>query len=364
MKFECDKNLLRNKLQLLERVTGKNLSLLILNNILLEVKDSFLILKATNLEVGVEIKIPIKQGKNGVVAIDGKIINSFLSSLEGEETIKVEKIGNNLSFITKNNSTLINTNPTEEFPNIPKILKNKTQINSSVIVDGIKSVWFSVSFSDIKPEISSVLVYEKDENLVFVATDSFRLSEKKIKCGGTTLGSILIPQKSALEIIRFFEDVDGEINIFSDKNQLSLESNDTYLTTRLTDGVYPDYKQIIPTNSKTKTVVLTKDLIQALKTSNIFVDEFNKINIKIIPEDSILELESKNQKTGENISQIKSHITGEAIETSFNYKYINEVFQTINTDSVSLELTDRNKPLLITGVGDTSFLYIVMPVNR
>lgn len=364
MKFECKQENIKGKVLLLEKITGRNLSLPILNTILFEVSENKITVRATNLEVGVEFTIPAKVKKGGVFAVEGRVISSFLNSLEGEGSVLFEMVDNNISVTTKNNSTIIKTTPHDDFPSLPKINHNKAEIRPQILLEGIKSVWFAASLSDIKPEIASIYVYSKNRDLVFVATDSFRLAEKTIKGVNVVIEPLLIPLKNAVEIGRFFEGSVDEVSLSFDKNQLSLQTKDIYFTTRLTDGVYPDYHQIIPKGTKTQAVVLKKDLVSSLKTANIFVDDFNKINMKIIPEDSLMEVESKNSNVGENTTQLDAHLEGDPIEMSFNFKYLSEVFQVITSDSVSLRFNDTNKPLIISPVGDSTFLYLVMPVNR
>ena len=277
----------------------------------------------------------------------------------------MEMVGNNLSITTKKSSTLIKTHPIEDFPIIPKTKENKdSKIKTEDFIGGLRSVWFSVSTSDIKPEISSVLVYGDNDKVVFVATDSFRLAERRIRQKGFTVGPLLIPHKNALEIIRFFEGNNDEATIGFDKGQLSIETLDTYFISRLTDGIYPDYKQIIPKSFKTQSVVLSKEIRNSLKLANVFTDEFNKTNLKVISEDNIIEIETKNPTIGESVTSVDAHTEGEDIQMSFNHKYISEAFHFIDTDSVSLKFNGTNKPVVITGVGNDSFIYLVMPVNR
>lgn len=365
MKLKCKKDDLKNKLSITERVTGKNMSLPILGSILFNAKNRQLILKATNLEVGVEVTLPASVEKNGIIAVPGRIVSNFLNSLPDEEIVTLEQINGNLSIHTKNNSALIKTHKPDDFPVIPRINSNNIlKINSKDFINGLKSVLFSTSTSDIKPEIASVCVYSDNNNIIFAATDSFRLAEKMVKQKEVHIDKILIPYKNAAEIVKFFEDGDIDIKLIFDKTQLSVESNNMYLTTRLTDGVYPNYKQIIPTKFKTQATVLRNEIINLLKTSNVFLDDFNRVSIKIIPEDNIIEVESKNSDVGENTSRTDAHTEGDNVEMGFNYRYISEVFGIINTDSVSLKFNESHKPMVISGVGDQTFIYLIMPVTR
>src|SRR5690606_3602158 len=147
-------------------------------------------------------------------------------------------------------------------------------------IDGVRSVMYSASQSDIKPEIASVYIYSEDGNLVFVATDSFRLAEKKVKVSNIEdFPGVIVPIKNIQECVKVFAGDEGDVQLFVEKNQLSIVSNNTYFTSRIVDGNYPDYQQIIPKEFTTEAVVLKDDLIQTLKLVNVFSNTFNQISI-------------------------------------------------------------------------------------
>ena len=211
----------------------------------------------------------------------------------------MRKENGNLLIKTKKNKIKLKGQPHEDFPTIPMVSGNSFEIESKKLIEGIKSVYYSSSVSDIKPEISSVFIYTKEDNLVFVATDSFRLAEKKIKIKNIEeITGILIPFKNIPEILRIFGDVGGNVKVCFNKNQISFSSDGIYLTSRVIDGIFPDYRQIIPKEFKTEVVVLKQDLLNALKLSNIFSDKFNQINLIINPKEKIFELSSSNNDSG------------------------------------------------------------------
>ena len=200
---------------------------------------------------------------------------------------------------------------------------------------------------------------------MFVATDSFRLAEKKIKLKKSRdFGQILIPYKNIPDIIRVLESINDDVEVSLDKNQVSFSHKGVYLISRVIDGVFPDYKQIIPKSSATEITVLKQDIVNTLKLSNIFSDKFNQINIKVDPDNKKSEIRTKNNDVGENTTVLESSVTGEPIEINFNYKYIIDCFQSIDSDSVTLSFGGLNKPMVVSPVSDTSFRYIVMPMNR
>lgn len=365
MKIECSINKIKNALISVDRITGKNLTLPVLSSILWVATGKTLKLRATNLNIGIEIEIPAIVEKEGVVAVRGDILSSLFSVLQGDLSVVFELINGNLLVKTKNSTILLKSVAHDDFPTIPIVDGEKFSISSKKFIDGIKSVYYSASVSEIKPEIGSIYIYPEDDMLIFTSTDSFRLAEKKIKIKQKlSFNGILIPFKNVIEIIKVFDGLDGDINITLQKNQISFYSENIYLTSRVIDGNFPDYKQIIPKIPTTKIIVLKQDFISSLKISNIFSDKFNQIVLNVKPKNKIFEIESKNTDIGENTTLISGAFSGEDVSVNFNYKYILDCFQSIGGDSLELSLSGNNKPMIIRGVGDPSFMYLVMPMNR
>ena len=365
MKLECGIEKIKNGILQVEKITGKNLTLPILNSILFIASGKSLKLRATNLSLGVEIEIPAKIEKEGIVAISGSTLAGIFSNIFQNENIQLESENGNLMIKTKKSRIKLKGQIHDDFPTIPTVDGKTFEIESKKLVDGIKSVYYSSSSSDIKPEISSVYIYSNDDNLVFVSTDSFRLAEKKIKIKGTEeVSGILIPYKNVSEILRIFGEVQDTIRVCFNKNQISFSSDNIYLTSRIIDGVFPDYRQIIPKEFKVEAIVLKQDLLNALKLSNIFSDKFNQINLLIKSKEKIFELSSQNNDVGENKTYLDAAIKGEDALLGFNYKYFLDCLQSINTDSISIRLNQSSKPIVISGSSDNSFTYLIMPMNR
>ena len=374
MKIECVQNKLVEGIHLAEKIAGKHATLPVLVCLSLEAKkNNTLTIKATNLDLGIEVVLPAKVEEEGIVAVPAAILSSFISGLAGgDKGIKLQSIKNadqtgaNLSVSTSSTTGTIKTMPSEEFPNIPKVQDGQSFIISSFdFVKGLKSVWYSASISGIKPELSSVYIYCDNGAVVFAATDSFRLAEKRVKLKKEVdFGQILIPFKNIPEIMRVLEWANGDVTVELNKNQISFSYHGLYLVSRVVDGVFPDYKQIIPNDSKTEVVILKQDFVNALKLSHIFSDKFNQINIKTNPSSGIFEIKTKNNDIGETVQKLAATLSGESVEINFNYRYIIDCFQSIDADSVSLAFSGLNRPMVIRPVSDTSFTYLVMPMNR
>ena len=365
MKLECEIEKIKNGILQVEKITGKNLTLPVLSSILFIASGKSLKLRATNLSLGVEIEIPAKIEKEGIIAISGTTLAGVFSNIFQNENIKLESEDGNLLIKTKKNRIKLKGQTHDDFPTIPTVDGKTFEIESKKLVDGIKSVYYSSSPSDIKPEISSVYIYSNEDNLVFVSTDSFRLAEKKIKMKKVEeIPGILIPFRNVSEILRIFGEIQDNIRVCFNKNQISFSSEGVYLTSRVIDGVFPDYRQIIPKEFGVEAVVLKQDLLNALRISNIFSDKFNQITLSIKPKEKVFELSSQNNDVGENKTYLDAAIKGKDVLLGFNYKYFLDCFQSINTDSISIRLNQSSKPIVISGSSDNSFTYLIMPMNR
>jgi DNA polymerase-3 subunit beta len=365
MKLECELEKIKEAINQAEKITGKNLTLPVLGSILFIASKKSLKIRATNLSLGVEIEIPAKVEVEGTMALSGTVLSGIFSNIFQNEKIILEEDNGNLLIKTKKNKIKVKGQPYDDFPTIPVVDGQTFKIESKKIIDGIKSVYYSSSISDIKPEISSVYIYTDTDSLVFVSTDSFRLAEKKVKIKNIEeITGILIPYKNIPEILRIFGDISDEVSVCFNKNQISISSDNIYLTSRIIDGVFPDYRQILPKENKTEAIVLKQDLLNALKISNIFSDKFNQLNLSIKPKDKIFELSSQNNDIGENKTFLDAALAGEDIELAFNYKYFLDCFQSINSDSLSIKFNQSSKPIVVSGVSDNSFTYLIMPMNR
>jgi len=366
MKFDCPKEKFSKAFSKIEKVSSRGSSNPILKCVLLEGKEHSLVLRATNLDIGIEISLPIKLEEEGSVAVSSSVLGSFISQSDKEKSFRFEKKNDILNVSSDHYSANMKLLSVEDFPLIPRPEKTESfTISSKDLIKGLRSVVYSASVSTIKPELASVYIYPEENFLVFVATDSFRLAEKKIKIKNKVqFDQILIPFKNVTDIVRILEEKDEDIEVSFDKNQVSFSSDDFYLVSRTVDGSFPSYKQIIPKDSKTEAILLKQDLINTLKVAHVFSDTFNRVTFVINPEEKVFEIRTKNNDIGENTSKVGGSLTGEPVQISFSYKNIFDCFQSIDSDSISLSFDGLNKPLVIKGIGDKTFFYLAMPMNK
>ena len=366
MNFTCNRELFQKSIINADRVTGKNLSLPILGSVLIVTNKKTVIIRSTNLEVGIELQIPANIKTEGSIALPGSLLSNILMSIPDEEEITINAINGICKITTKTKNITLKGFIPDDFPTIPMVNDGETfTLPANSFIQGLKSVIISAAISDIKPEISSVYIYQNGKSLFFVSTNSFRLSEKKINYSGNELSQgIIIPVKNIVEIVKVFESSTGDITLKVNKNQISFTNDSVYITSRVIQGIYPDYEQILPKTHTTEIVLLKQDLINSIKLSTLFSDKFNKIKFIIDPEEKKCLIATKNLDIGETESNLTVTMTGDPIEILLNGKHVFDCLNSIEKDSIVIEFNGFNKPAVIRGLGDQSFTYLTMPLTQ
>lgn len=365
MEFETIKDSLKNPIIFAEKATSKNTTLPVLSSIILTTKKQSLIIQATNLDIGVEFTIPVKVIKEGSVAVPGILLSSVVGNLQTSKKITCSASQGIFHIKTEGDVITLHTTPLDDFPVIPIVQEGDMfTTQSKKFISGLKSVTYAASTSDIKPEFSGVYIYPQQQNLVFVATDTYRLAEKKIsEKSANSFPGIIIPHKNITEILRIFEGVDDDIAVVSSKNQISFSTETIHISSRAINTPFPNYQEIFPKTYTTEATILKQDLVDTLKITNNFSDKTGRITLSISPKKKQCSLTAQNQTTGEQISIIDAVLSGEEVSHDYNYRYILECLQYIPQDSIIAKVSADGK-LVIVGLGDPSFTYLVAPLMK
>lgn len=366
MKIECVVEKLQNSIEKIQSIPSRNTSLPLIQNIFLEAKGTTLTIRATNLEVTVEIIIPIKIEVEGSVLVSNDLFSKLISSLStSEKKATLEVIEGMLHIYVGKNKTTLHIYPPEDFPTLPNIIQNSLScsIKTTQFLEGIKSVYYSAALSDMKPEIASVYVYTNENELVFVATDSFRLAEKRIKTKITTPFNIIIPIKNINDILKLLSNEKDDITLHFNKNTIYLETENIHISSRIIDGTFPNYHLIIPKESTTTISLLKQDISTTLKGLMLFSDKFNQTKLFANQNEKSCVFKTQNQSIGEAEYVVDANVRGEALELNFNYKYLQDALGTLYKESIILECTTPNKPIVVKSASDQTFLYLIMPLR-
>jgi DNA polymerase-3 subunit beta len=383
MKIIILKEKLKQGLSIVERISGKSLNLPILNNILIKSEKNFLNLASTDLEIGVNWWSLAKIEKEGKITVPGRIFTSFINSLPNKP-ISLTLKNLNLEIDCENYHTSLKGIDAEEFPIIPKISKTeKISVQSKVFCQGLLQVVDIAGSFSIKPEISGIYFLFQKNLITITATDSFRLGEKKIYLNSSLVDisqnySFILPQRTAKEIINIFQEKEEDLTIYFSPNQalFELPLSETphsppqiQLTSRLIEGEYPNYQEIIPQKKETQIVFPVDELINQIKSASIFSGKINEIKLKTDPLKNQLIIISQDSNIGEYKSFLNVKIKGSSYEISFNYKFLLEGLLNIvlscgkNSEAI-LNLNGSEKPAVLQPVNNESYLYLIMPIKN
>jgi len=366
MKVITKKEKILSSVIISERITGKKESLPILSCVLID-SNKDLCIKATNLEAGIEIKVPCEVEEGGMVAVPASIFSQTLRSINNDK-ITISTDGGNLLVEARGTRTLIKAVPHDEFPILSRVEDKKKgfSIPREGLLKGIQAVSYAASLSMIRPELGSVYISVKKEGIVCVATDSFRLAEKKVK--GTFRedgGEILVPLKHAGELAYILERISDEsIILHVADSQLTMDSENVRFVSRVADGTFPNYQEIIPKEFVTEATILKNDFAEMLRKARVFSGNDQYVGLHLYPKRKIFTATAQSPDVGEMSDSIDAAISGEDIDINFHIGYLADCIASIDSDSIILGFGGIGKPLVIRGVSDSNFTYLAMPLNR
>jgi DNA polymerase III subunit beta len=365
MKISTTKEKLLSAILLAERLTEKKDSLPILSCIYIECgKDC--VINATNLEAGIEITIPGEISEKGVVAVPANVLSQTIRSISGEKiTLKTED--NNLHIESRGTKTLIKALPHDDFPKLSLSTKDKKiSVSREHLLNGISMVSYAASPSMIRPELGSVYISIKSGSITTVATDSFRLAEKKIPAAaGKNDAEILLPIKHTAELVYILEHTNiDQIDLSLNDSQITIECPGMFYMSRVVDSTFPNYKEIIPKTFNTEATILKSDFIEMLRKARVFSGTDQHIGLHVYPKKKIFSATARSNDVGEMSDSIDAALTGEDVDINFHIGYLADCLSSIESESITLYFSSVGRPLIIRGVSDASFMYLVMPLNR
>ena len=344
-----------------ERVVSRNVSLPILNTILLRTESGKLKLTATNLEVGVHCWIGAKIEQEGVIAVPARILSDFVANIQDEKvTLSSEK--EVLTITSEHATTQILGMKHDEFPIVPA-LRDAVEllIPGRMLGEGLQSVVDSASLLETRPELSGVYVQSEKRGIVFAATDSFRLSERIVNVSVKQEKNFIIPRATVLEIIRLVSERGEEVILAVSESQLAVRGNDIELISRLIDGKYPEYKKVIPEKFSTSITVDKNELERTIRMASIFSSSVADLTMKAT--DSMLRITAKNSDKGHIDVKLPASPTKTPFEITVNYRYLLDGLKAIPAKSIVIGYTGPGSPLALHGEGVEGVVYVIMPLR-
>ncbi len=374
MRVSCLQDNLARGLNIVSRAVGTRTTLPVLSNVLLATDNGRLRLAATNLDMGITAWIGASVEEDGAITVPARTLNDLVNTLSPERVdLEVAVRTNAMHLACGATTASIKGIDAYEFPPIPEPAEDdeRLSIPADVLKETINMVAFAAARDDSRPILTGVSIGFQDGLLTMAAADGFRLSVRELPLDVEFYDSFLlvVPARTLSELARIGSDDEEAINLIlpHERSQILFQMKDVNVVSQLIDGVFPDYRQIIPRDTATRTVLYTADLLRACKRADIFAREANHtVRMSIEPQDGmagIARVRAQSSETGENEVVLDATIEGEGMEVAFNVRYLIEVLSVISTDQVVLKTTRPDKPGVLQPLGDESFTHVIMPMH-
>lgn len=363
MKFECKGDVFITQVLQVAKACSKTKSQNYLQDIHLQLDDHQLTLRATNLELFCEKSISVKGIISGSCLLPGETFLRIISTFQSKDITLICEVNDGVFVITTPKGVIeVKTTPYEDFPTLPPQGVSLGNLSKDTLLNLFKEVSFCAATTEIKPEIASVYLYTKDNFIYSVATDSYRLAEKKVNNDTNIELSILIPQKHINDILQILSDEEDDLNFSIYESILSITTSTLTLSIHIITGQFPDYKQLFPKEFLTKVQFNKEELQKTLTLTTFFNEQYSQV--ECIFTENKTTFHSKNESIGQITHSIQSKKDGEDIEAKYNNRYFLDVMGHINSKELICSFTTAQKAMFIRGIDDVSFTYLLMPLNR
>ncbi len=374
MRVSCLQENLARGLNIVSRAVGTRTTLPVLSNVLLATDNGRLRLAATNLEMGITAWIGASVEEDGAITVPARTLNDLVNTLSPERVdLEVAVRTNALHLACGATTASIKGIDAYEFPPIPEPGPEDDilEIPADVLKEAIALVAFAAARDDSRPILTGVSLSFQDGLLTLAAADGFRLSVREIplEIDFYENFSMVVPARTLSELSRIITESDETVQLVlpQDRSQVIFHLENVEVVSQLIEGTFPDFRQIIPREVETRTVLYTADLLRACRRADIFAREANHtVRFNVEPREGaagIVRVRAQASETGENEVVLDASIEGEGIEIAFNVRYLIDVLSVIPHDQVVIKTIRPDKPGVIQPVGDDNFTHVVMPMH-
>lgn len=362
MKVTVTQENLNRALAAVSRVASSKTSLPILSNILLRTEKNRLLVAATNLEVATVYYVGAKVEKEGTLTVPARLVSEFVNNLPKDNVVlKVD--GSKLDISSGKYKSTINGVVSDEFPTLPTITPAHTIVlSSNLLKQAINQTVITASHDDTRPVLTGVLCHSDKGSLYFAATDGYRLAERRLTKTDETIKA-LIPASTLQEVSRVVPEDIEEVTLLFDDAQVRFLAGDVEITSRLIDGNFPDYAQLIPKSTEITATVQASELVRITKIASLFARESGgSVTLHTNTTDKVISIHSVASQLGENTSEAEAEVDGEGSVT-LNSRYLLEALGCVESPTITFGFSGKLAPCVVRPVGDDSYQHIVMPLK-
>jgi DNA polymerase-3 subunit beta len=347
------------------RVASSKTGLPILSNILLRTDGNRLLIAATNLEIASTYHIGAKIITPGSITIPARLVSDFVSSLP-KGTVELKVTNSHLSLTSGTYTSVINGVVADEFPELPTIDEESSiqySINAIDFKQAVSQTIITSSSDSTRPVLTGVYWHSYKGSLYLAATDGYRLSERRLIETKSDVAAI-IPTTTLQEVMRTITDDGAEVEMLFDETQVRFRVGESEITSRLIDGNYPDYRQLIPDTSETTMTLEASDFTRITKIAGLFARESGgSVTLTADNEQQTLSIHSIASELGENTSSAPATVTSDG-QVTLNSRYLSEALSVIDTATVEFRFSGKLSPCVLTATGkNVDYKHIIMPLK-
>ena len=341
----------------------------ILANVLLRTEDAGLKLTATNLEIGITCWVPGKIDTDGAITVPARLFADIVNGLPPAERVDLELKGNDRLFIRAGRfETTLRGIDAEEFPAIPAAGERPTtRISQKVLKRALAEVTFAAATDEARPILTGVLTRFDGDHVTLAAADNYRIAITRIATlDAADETSIVVPARSYNELARVLSDTDAEVEVIlsPQKNQVLFHLEGIDVVSRLIDGQFPNYQQVLPASHATRVELDRDDLLKAVRLAALIASSSaNIIKIQVGPDGAPQVMVAAAAEVGENRGVVDATIEGDGTTIAFNARYLVDVLQNVDAERFSIELNGPLSPGLLRPVDGRDYTHVVMPVR-
>lgn len=347
------------------RVASTKTQLPILSNILLRTDGNRLLVAATNLEVATTQYIGAKIVKPGAITVPARLVSEFVSSLP-KDSIELKVVNNNIHLKSGNYTSVINGVIADDFPELPTI-NEKSSISYSINIEDFKQAVsqtiITASSDSTRPVLTGVYWHSFEGQLYLAATDGYRLSERRL-VETTSEVSAIIPVQTLQEVLRTIVEDSDTVDILFDETQVRFRINEAEIISRLVDGNFPDYRQLIPKQSDINAVVNKQEFVRVTKIAGLFARESGgSVTLTVDADKKTVSLHSIASEMGENTSELNAEVTSSG-QITLNSRYLSEALSVIDDETIELSFSGKLSPCILKSTQkDTNYYHVIMPLK-
>ena len=369
MKLSVMQENLARGLSVVSRAVSSRSSLPVLANVLLKTEDAGLKLTATNLEIGITYWVPGKIESDGATTVPARLLTDLVSSLPPGDRVDLElQPGDTLHLKSGRFETNIKGIDADEFPAIQAAGERPTtRIAQNVLRRALAEVTFAAASDEARPILTGVLARFEGDQLTLAAADNYRIAVRTIPVlDAVPETSVVIPARALNELARVLADVDDpvEVVLAGARNQVLFHLEGVDLVSRLIDGQFPNYQQVLPQSHNTRAVLDREELLRAVRPAALIAHESaNIVKLQIGGNGDPGVTVSANAEVGDHVGAVEAAVEGDGTTIAFNARYLADVLTNVDADQFALELNGPLSPGVFKPVGDDQYVHVVMPVR-